>query len=41
MPPPLDPRLRALLVAIRRALLILADGIAEYCELEPVASGRK
>jgi len=33
MPHPLDPRLRELLLALRRALLILADGIAAYCDL--------
>lgn len=31
--PPLSPRLRALLIALRRALLIMADGLAAYCEL--------
>lgn len=31
---PMDPRLRLLLIALRRALLILADGIADYCGIE-------
>ena len=29
-----DPRLRALLLAVRHALLILADGIGDYLSLE-------
>jgi len=31
---PIDPRSRMLLIALRRALLIMADVIAEVCELE-------
>lgn len=30
---PLDPRTRLLLVALRRALLVLADALAVYCDL--------
>lgn len=29
-PPSIDPRLKLLLVAVRRALLILADALKEY-----------
>jgi hypothetical protein len=29
----LDPRLRLLLIGIRRALILIADALAEYCEL--------
>lgn len=32
-PPAVDPRLRLLLIAFRRALIIVADALAEYCEL--------
>lgn len=31
---PIDPRLRLLLIALRHALLILADALADYCGLE-------
>ena len=31
---PLDPNLRLLLIALRRALLIVADALGEYCRLE-------
>lgn len=31
---PLDPRLRALLIALRQALLIMAKGIEVYCALD-------
>ena len=30
----LDPRLRLLLIAVRRALLILADALGDYCGCE-------
>lgn len=31
--PPIDPRLRVLLIAVRHALLILADAIGDYCQV--------
>lgn len=30
---PVDPRVRLLLIAVRRALLVLADALAVYCEV--------
>lgn len=32
-PAPIDPRLRVLFVTFRRALLMMADAIAVYCEV--------
>lgn len=37
-PAPVDPRTRALLIAVRRALLIVADGIGDYCGIEKKAA---
>jgi hypothetical protein len=38
---PLDPRLRVLLIAVRRACLLLADAIAVVCDLPPRTNERE
>lgn len=31
---PVDPRLRVMLLAFRRALLMMAEAVAVYCEID-------